>query len=63
MTTNSKNEFELLLINNINNNVYNNKDKNKVKKFIMKLQNNKLYKDFDFDLNKELFVRNNMGNF
>lgn len=63
MTTNSKNEFELLLINNINNNVYNNKDKNKVKKFIMKMQNNKLYRDFNFDFNKDLFVRNNMGNF
>jgi hypothetical protein len=63
MTTISKNEFELLLINNINNNVYNNKDKNKVKKFVMKLQNNKLYRDFNFDFNKELFVRNNKSNF
>ena len=63
MTTNSKNEFELLLLNNINNNVYKNKDKNKVKKFVMKMQNNKLYSDYSFDFNKELFVRNNMGNF
>ena len=63
MTTNSKNEFELLLINNINNNVYHNKDKNKVKKFVMKLQNNNLYKDFNFCFNKERFVRNNISNF
>ena len=63
MTTNSKNEFELLLINNINNNVYNNKDKNKVKKFVKKMENNKLYRDFNFDFNKDLFVRNNMSNF
>jgi hypothetical protein len=29
----------------------------------MKMQNNKLYSDYSFDFNKELFVRNNMGNF
>ena len=64
MKINLKNEFEIYLKNNINNNVYNHKDKNKVKKFVMKIKNNnKLQNDFNFDLNKEYFVRNNMGNF
>ncbi len=57
MKRNLKNEFELYLINNINNNIYSNKDKNKVKKFVMKLKNNKVQNDFNFD-----YVRNNMSN-
>ena len=57
MKSNLKNEFELYLINNINNNIYSNKDKNKVKKFVMKLKNNKVQNDFNFD-----YVRNNMSN-
>ena len=58
-----KNEFEMYLMNNINNNVYSNKDKNKVKKFVMKIKNNKFQNDFSFDINKNYFLRNNMGNF
>lgn len=56
-----KNEFEVYLINNINNNVYCHKDKNKVKKFLMKINSNNL-NDFNLDLNKEYMVRNNMSN-
>ena len=57
-----KKKFEIYLINNINNNVYNNRDRNKVRKFLMKIKNNKLQSDFNFVLNKEHYVRNNMGN-
>ena len=57
MKSNLKNEFELYLINNINNNIYSNKDKHKVRKFVMKLKNNKVQNDFNFD-----YVRNNMSN-
>ena len=61
MKLNLKNEFEIYLLNNINNNSYCHKDKNKVKKFIMKINSNKHQTDFNFDLNKEIFVRKNMG--
>ena len=61
MKLNLKNEFEIYLLNNINNNSYCHKDKNKVKKFIMKINSNKYQTDFNFDLNKEIFVRKNMG--
>ena len=61
MKTDLKNEFEVYLINNINNNVYCHKDKNKVKKFLMKINSNNL-NDFNFYLNKEYMVRNNMSN-
>lgn len=37
MNKNLKKEFEIYLINNINNNIYNNKDKNKIRKFMMKI--------------------------
>ena len=63
MKINLKNEFEIYLKNNINNNVYSQKDKNKVKKFVMKIKNNKIQNDFNFDLNKRYFVSYNMGNF
>ena len=61
MKLNLKNEFEIYLLNNINNNSYCHKDKNKVKKFIMKINSNKFQTDFNFDLNKEIFVRKNIG--
>ena len=52
-----KNEFEIFLINNINNNVYCHKDKNKVKKFLMKINNNNNNKNgFGIDLNNEFLV-------
>ena len=57
-----KNEFEIYLINNINNNVYCHKDKNKVKKFLMKFNNNIFGNDFNLDLNKEYIVRKNLSN-
>ena len=62
MNINIKNEFEIYLINNINNNVYCHKDKNKVKKFVMKLKINKLPNNIGLNLNKGYFVRNNMEN-
>ena len=39
-----KNEFEINLINDINNNLYKNKDKNKVKKLLFKIKCSKLDK-------------------
>ena len=63
MKINLKNEFEIYLKNNINNNVYSQKDKNKVKKFVMKIKNNKIQNDFNFDSNKRYFVSYNVGNF
>ena len=62
MSFNLKNDFEIYLINNINNNVYSHKDKNKVKKFIMKIKNNKLQNEF-IDLNNDFLIRSNIGSF
>ena len=62
MEMNLKKKVEIFLINNINNNKYSNKDKNKVKKFLMKIKNNYYQNNYNFNLNKEYFVRNNMGN-
>ena len=61
MNIHLKNEFEIYLINNINNKVYTHKDKNKVKKFVMKIKNNKLQTDIGLNLNKEIFVKNNFS--
>ena len=55
MRMNLKNEFEIFLINNINNNVYCHKDKNKVKKFLMKI-NNKNKSGYGIDLSKGFLV-------
>ena len=55
MRMNLKNEFEVFLINNINNNVYCHKDKNKVKKFLMKI-NNKNKSGYGIDLNNGFLV-------
>ena len=76
MRMNLKNEFEVFLINNINNNVYCHKDKNKVKKFLMKI-NNKNKSGYGIDLNNgflvskkgsnicdyNLYIKNNENNF
>ena len=63
MSPELKNEFENNLVNKINNNIYSNKDKNKVRKFVMKILNNQFPNDFNFELNNEYIVRNNMNNF
>ena len=55
MRMNLKNEFEIFLINNINNNVYCHKDKNKVKKLLMKI-NNKNKSGYGIDLSKGFLV-------
>ena len=52
-----KNKFEDLLINNINNELYNNKEKNKIKRFLLKMQ---WKKSSDFNSNNNyLFINNN----
>ena len=61
MRMNLKNEFEVFLINNINNNVYCHKDKNKVKKFLMKI-NNKNKSGYGIDLNNGFLVRKKGSN-
>ena len=63
MDINLKNQLELILINNIKNNIYSNKDKIKVKKFLMKIKNNKYQKNYNIDLDKEYCIRNNLSNF
>ena len=63
MSPELKNEFENNLINKINSNIYSNKDKNKVRKFVMKIMNSQFPNDFNFELNNEYLVRNNMNNF
>ena len=63
MDINLKNQLELILINNIKNNIYSNKDKIKVKKFLMKIKNNKYQKNNNIDLDKEYCIRNNLSNF
>ena len=45
-----KNEFEINLINDINNNLYKNKDKNKVKKLLFKIKCSKLDKEEYFSI-------------
>ena len=51
MKIDMKNEFEIYLINDINNNIYKNKDRNKIKKLLIKLKNSKF--------NKNEFINNN----
>ena len=52
-----KNKFEEFLINNINNELYNNKEKNKIKRFLLKMQ---WKKSSDFNSNNNyLFINNN----
>jgi len=63
MDINLKNQLELILINNIKNNIYSNKDKIKVKKFLMKIKNNKYQKNYNINLDKEYCIRNNLSNF
>ena len=54
-----KNEFEINLINGINNNIYKNKDKNKIKKLLLKLKNNKINKNNGFNDISSIFNTNN----
>lgn len=63
MSPELKNEFENNLVDKINSNIYSHKDKNKVKKFVMKIMNNQQPNNYEFELNNEYFVRNNMNNF
>ena len=62
METNLKKQFEIFLINNINNNKYSHKDKNKVKKFLMKIKGNYYQNNYNLNLDEEYSVRNNLGN-
>ena len=61
-----KNEFEIYLINDINNNNYKAKDKNKIKKLLIKLKNSKFAKNECFNnINKMYnnnFYFNNINN-
>ena len=61
-----KNEFEIYLINEINNNNYKNKDKNKIKKLLTKIKNSKFSKNECFNnINKMYnsnFYFNNINN-
>ena len=45
MKIDMRNEFEIYLINDINNNIYKNKDRNKIKKLLLKLKNTKFNKN------------------
>ena len=54
MKIDMRNEFEIYLINDINNNIYKNKDRNKIKKLLLKLKNTKY--------NKNEIINNNNNN-
>jgi hypothetical protein len=54
-----KNEFEIYLINDINNNNYKAKDKNKIKKLLIKLKNNKFSKNRNIIYNNNFYFNNN----
>ena len=55
MKIDMRNEFEIYLINDINNNIYKNKDRNKIKKLLLKLKNTKFNKN-------EISNSNNINN-
>ena len=55
MKMDMRNEFEIYLINDINNNIYKNKDRNKIKKLLLKLKNTKYNKN-------EIINNNNVNN-
>ena len=55
MKIDMRNEFEIYLINDINNNIYKNKDRNKIKKLLLKLKNTKYNKS-------EIINNNNINN-
>ena len=55
MKIDMRNEFEIYLINDINNNIYKNKDRNKIKKLLLKLKNTKYNKN-------EIINNNNVNN-
>ena len=59
-----KNKFEFDLVNNINNCVYNHKDKNRIKKFLVKIQNNKNFVNYNSNFNFCMDINcNNTNNF
>ena len=59
-----KNKFEFDLVNNINNCVYNHKDKNRIKKFLVKIQNNKNFVNHNSNFNFCMDINcNNTNNF
>ena len=59
MKVNLKKEFQIYLINNINNNFYSHKDKNKIRRFLIKLNISNLNNDYIYKLNNEFCVKIN----
>ena len=53
MKIDMRNEFEIYLINDINNNIYKNKDRNKIKKLLLKLKNTKFNKN---EISNNVFI-------
>ena len=58
MKIEKKNEFEIFLINDINNNNYKNKDKNKINKLLIKLKNSKFNKNECFNNINKMYSNN-----
>ena len=63
MNQNLRNEFENYIINKIRGKKYNCKDINKIKKFVMKITNSQFRNNFNFDINNEYLVKNNINLF
>ena len=59
MNNELKNKFEELLINNINNELYNNKEKNKIKRFLLKIQYWKKSSNLNSNNNNYIIINNN----
>ena len=62
MNVDLKSKFENLLINNINNKLYNNKEKNKIKRFLIKIQCWKKSPGFNQNNNNCFYIYNNYNN-
>ena len=62
MNADLKSKFENLLINNINNKLYNNKEKNKIKRFLIKIQCWKKSPGFNQNNNNCFYIYNNYNN-
>ena len=58
MKIDMRNEFEIYLINDINNNIYKNKDRNKIKKLLLKLKNTKYNKNEIINNNNYIYSDN-----
>ena len=58
MKMDMRNEFEIYLINDINNNIYKNKDRNKIKKLLLKLKNTKYNKNEIINNNNYIYSDN-----